>query len=69
MKQSSRVKTLESKQTPPAWQRCHRLVCRPGQSIDEARASYGEDKIAAGDLVVVRTIIPCPPRESRGEVV
>ncbi|MEO6382125.1 MAG: hypothetical protein ABIO35_09025 [Nitrobacter sp.] len=60
MKQTHRVKTLEGNQQVNAWGKPHRIICRNGQSIDEAKAEYRLDKIAAGDVVIVRTFVSRP---------
>ena len=68
MSQSNRAKVFEGNGTPAVWQRCHQLSCRPGQSIEQARQSYGEEKIAEGDLVVMRTIIT-PRFDAEGKMI
>ena len=57
MKQTHRVKALEGSNQANKWGKPHRIICRIGQSVDGAKAEYGLDKIAPGDVVIVRTFV------------
>lgn len=55
MTRDKRVAALEAKQTGGSF-RWHRLLREPWQTVQEAIAAYGHNKIAAGDGLIVRTI-------------
>ena len=64
----SRVRALEGNVQPDAWPRWHRLICQPGQSVEDAKVAYGLDKIAEGDMFVVRTFVT-PRFDAEGDMI
>jgi hypothetical protein len=66
-----RVAELEAKK-PVVTSACHRIVVELGDTIDAAVSSYGADRIAPADTLIIRTIVDAPnvPRSpARLEVV
>lgn len=54
-----RLAELEAKK-PVVTSACHRLIVQPGDTIDDAVSSYGADRIAPQDRVIVRSIVDAP---------
>ena len=57
MKMASRVHALESKDGNVGCGKSHRVICRIGQSKEDALVEYGRDKIGPDDFVIVRHFV------------
>ena len=54
---AKRVGALEARDDGGRFDRVHRILCKDGQSEDEAREAYGRAKIVPRDLVIIRSIV------------
>ena len=54
---TKRVGALENHAGDRGFDKAHQVICRLGQSQEEALDAYGRDKIGLKDFVVVRTFI------------
>lgn len=67
MKMASRVQALESKGGNVGSGKSHRVICRIGQSKDDALDEYGRDKVGPDDFVIVRHFVT-PTKTAEGPV-
>ncbi len=65
---TKRVGALENQAGDGGFDKAHQVICRPGQTQEQALDAYGRDKIGPNDFVVVRTFVT-PRFDANGNMI
>ena len=65
---AKRVGALEGRDDGGRFDGVHRILCKDGQTENEAREAYGRDKIGTRDFVIIRSIV-APHFDAAGNMI
>ena len=65
---AKRVGALENQAGDGGFEKAHRVICRLGQTQDQALDAYGREKIGPKDFVVVRVFVS-PRFDANGNMI
>ena len=54
---AKRVGALEGQSSAVGYDKVHHIICRNGNTVDQAEDAYGRDKIGPRDFVIIRTFV------------
>ncbi len=54
---TKRVGALENQVGDGGFEKAHRVICKIGQTQDQALDAYGRDKVGPNDLVIMRVMV------------
>ena len=54
---AKRVGALENQVGDGGFEKAHRVICKIGQTQDQALDAYGRDKVGPNDLVIMRVMV------------